>query len=245
MSRLLKALSLTVALATLNLITTSCTTTSTSGGTQIRMINAIPDSPPVDIFVSGSKLFTNLSFAAAQPNTNPASYVAASSGNAAFQGFATGTTTNPISPTGTVTLGNSTQYTVIAVGLELNDSAPIVIPDNNSVPTSGNVEFRVINVSPSSPVGGVDVYIVPPGTDITNYTPQISALGYGQASPYESLAFDPNGYSVIVTAYLSKIKLITLPSTAQSESITTLVILDNPGGNNGMSSTPLVLNDLN
>jgi hypothetical protein len=121
----------------------------------------------------------------------------------------------------------------------------LVLTDNNTVPTSGNVEFRIINASPNSPAGGVDVYIVPPGTDITDYTPQISALGYGQRSIYQSVPFLSSGYAVIVTAYLKKTALISQPFTSQSESITTVVLVDNQGGNNGMSQTPLVLNDLN
>ncbi len=43
--------------------------------------------------------------------------------------------------------------------------------DNNTAPTAGDVEFRVINASPSSPGGLVDVYIVPPGTDIGGLAP--------------------------------------------------------------------------
>jgi hypothetical protein len=242
MARWLKALSLTLALAALNLITTSCS--SGYGGAQIRMVNAIPDSPPVDVYVNGTKVFTNLSFGAAQPNTTPARYLSAATGTTTFQGYATGNITNPIAPEGMVSFVGSTQYTVIAVGLELNNAAPIAFADNNTVPTADNVEYRIINVSPSSPAAGLDVYFVPPGTDITTYTPQITVLGNGQASQYQSLPVLNSGYAIIMTAHLSKTALITQLSTAPAESITTLVILDNPGGNNGMSTAPLILNDL-
>ena len=89
------------------------------------------------------------------------------------------------------------------------------------------------------------MYFVAPGTSITNFHPQVTGLGYGQASPYVQLPFLSSGYSVIFTANLSKIPLITQTSTAATGSITTMVILDNPGGMNGMSTTPLILNDLN
>ena len=245
MSRFLKALTLALALAALSIFTTSCGVTS--GTAQVRVINAIPDSKPEDIYVNGTRIASSLPFGGVYPApTTPVTYQPVFSGNATIQGFAPGDTTNPISPIGTLSLNGSTQYTVVAFGLELNYSPPLLLTDNNMAPTSGNVEFRIVNASLSSPVGGVDVYIVPPAdTDLTNFTPQISGLGNGQASAYQSLNFISSGYAVIVTANLSKTALIKQPPTSQSGSITTLVLVDNPGGNNGMSQTPLVLQDLN
>jgi Domain of unknown function (DUF4397) len=242
MSRSLKALPLTLALAALSIFAIGC---ASSNQAQIRVINAIPDSGPVDVYVNGTKIITNLPFNTVQPATTPASYLAVISGSDTMQSFPPGDTINPISPSGVLSLNGSTQYTVVGVGLELNESAPLLLTDDNTVPTSGNVEFRIVNASLSSPTGGVDVYIVPPGTDITKFTPQISGLGNGQASAYQSLDFITSGYAVIVTANLSKKALITQPPTSQSGSITALVLVDNLGGNNGMSQTPLVLHDLN
>jgi len=53
---------------------------------------------------------------------------------------------------------------------------------------------------------------------------------------------------MIVTVNGNKTPIATYAPTAAwpaNGSITTLVLLDNAGGNNGMSPTPLVLNDLN
>lgn len=247
MSGFLKVLPLALAGAALSLVTTSCGSSSgSSNPAQIRVINAIPDGPASDIDINGSKIITNLPFRTVQPAGPPATYLTVPSGSVTIQGFATGTTTNPIAPNGTIALKASTQYTVVAVGLELNDSPPLVLTDNNTVPTSDNVEFRIVNASPSSPANGVDVYIVPPAVqDLTNFTPQVSGLTNSQASTYQSLPFLAGGYAVIVTANGSKMALITQPSTSNTGSIRTLVIVDNQGGNNGMSQTPLVLNDLN
>jgi len=245
MCRSLKDLPLALALAALSIFTTGCGSTSSTA--QIRVINAIPDSGPVDIHVNGTRIVSSLQFGGVYPTpTTPATYQPVFSGNATIQGFAPGDTINPISPIGTLSLNGSTQYTVVAVGLELNDSPPLLLTDDNTAPTSGNVEFRIVNASLSSPAGGVDVYIVPPAdTDLTNFAPQISGLGNGQASAYQSLNFITGGYAVIVTANGSKTALIKQPSASQSGSITTLVLVDNLGGNNGMSQTPLVLQDLN
>jgi len=246
MFRTLTTLSLTLALAALSGVTTSC---GSSDRPQIRVINAIPDSGSTDIWLNGAKIIPDLEFGIVFPTpTTPAAYLAVASGSDIIQGFEPGDTTNPISPIGTFNLNGSTQYTVVAVGLELNDEPPLVLTDNNRAPRSGNVEFRIVNASLNSPANGVDVYFVPPGTDITSYTPQITALGQGQGSAYVSIPFLDGGYAVVITATAKKTELIAQPSAAPSGSITTIVIVDNAyvnGVSNGMSQTPLVLNDLN
>jgi hypothetical protein len=246
MSGFWKALTLALTVAALSLVTASCnSSSSTSGQAQIRVINAVPDGPALDIDFNATKIFSNVTYGAAQPATAPASYLTVPSGSLLVQGFATGTTTNPVAPIGTIALKNGVQYTVVAVGLEFNESPPLVVADDNSAPVGTKVEVRVINASNTSPTNGVDVYVVPPATqDLTNFTPQISTLNNNQASGYQIISFLTGGYTVFVTANGSKLPIINpQPITANAASITTLVILDDPNG--GMSTTPLVLNDLN
>jgi hypothetical protein len=243
MSRLSQVLAVTLALVALTIITTSCS--STPNVAQVRIINAIPDGQPVDIYANTAELASSLPFDGVNPAPgNSAQYLEVSPGSESIQGFAPGDNINPISPLGTVTLEGSTQYTLIAVGLELNESPPLALVDNNSTPPSGKLEIRIINVSPSSPSNGVDVYFVSPGTDITQYAPQIGGLSYEQTSLYQPLSFMAGGYEMIITAAGGKTPLIDLTSTPATGSITTVVLVDNVGGNNGMSRTPLVLNDL-
>lgn len=247
MSGLWKAPLLALAVVALSLITASCNTNTTGNGeVGVRVIDAVPDGPAIDIYFNGSKIFTNVVFAVPQPNTSPASYLTGPAGSVSIQGFQTGTTINPVAPIGIIPLQDGVQYTVVAVGLEANESAPLVVADDSTAPVGTSVEVRAINASNSSPTGGLDVYIVPPATqDLTNFTPQVTGLNNNQATGYQKLSFLSGGYSVIFTANGSKAPIITQPITANASSITTLVIFDNPGGNNGMSTTPLVLNDLN
>lgn len=246
MSSLSKALPVALCLF---LTTVSCGSNSTSSSlAQIRVINAVADGPTLDVAVNGSKVVTALPFGAIQPATTPASYLNVGAGNIYVQGFSTGSTTNPIAPIGTITLATNKQYTVVAIGPELNEGPPLLLADNNTPPMGTNVEFRIINASPGSPAGGVDVYIVAPTVkDLTNYTPQVSALSNGQGSAYQTVPYlgQGVGYNVIVTQSGFKTPLITQSATGNASSITTMVIVDNIGGINGMSTTPLVLNDLN
>jgi hypothetical protein len=242
----------TLALAALSIITISCNQTNL---TEVRVINAISDGPGLDVYLNGSKSFTNMPFLQIEPA--PPTYSSFYSGQDTFEAFKSGTTTNPLygyngignSGQGTggaiISLNGSNQYTVIMDGLYAGPTLAVVL-DNNAVPFENQEEFRVINASPGSPTGGVDVYIVPPGTeDLTNYTPQINGLENGQGSTYQNLAYLSSGYDVMVTANGSKKALITELLTPQAQSITTLVLVDALGGLNGMSQTPLILHDLN
>lgn len=245
MSGLSKALPFVLALAAA-VLTISCGSNSTSSNlAQIRVLNAISDGPTLDITANGSKIITNLPFATIQPATTPATYVGVAAGNVLIQGLSTGSTTNPIAPIGTISLASTKQYTVVAVGPALNESPPLLLQDDNTTAVGTDVKFRFINASPGSPLGGLDIYIVAPGViDLTNYSPQISALSNAQASQYQTVP--AAAYNVIITQNGTKTPaLITLPFTANDSSITTIVMLDNIGGVNGMSNTPLVLNDLN
>lgn len=239
MFRLLKALPFTLALAALSFFTTSCGSSSS----QVRVVDAIPDAPvSFDVAINGKNVFTGVSFESIEPASG---YQKISSGSATVEVFQTGTTTAVI-PSTSFSLSASSQYTVIATGFYSATQPPNVptavqFTDNNSAPTSGNVEFRIIHASPSSPT--VDVYIVPPGTDITQVNPPtISGLTYQQASTYQSLAAAT--YSVIVTTSGSKQEIIFPQDYGLTAGqIRTLVLVDNPGGGNPPSW--MLLSDLN
>ena len=113
----------------------------------------------------------------------------------------------------------------------------MVLIDNNGAPSSGNIQMRVINASPT--LGTADVYIVASGTSIAGLSPTFSNLAYQSASGYQSLA--PGSYQVIFTPPGQQFAEIT--SSAQSFAsgqIRTIVALDAHGG-----FTTAVLSDLN
>ena len=179
MFRLLKALPLTLAIAALSIVAISC---GSSGQARVRVVNAIPDaSANLDININGTKDFTNVAFDSVYPTqTTPASYVSVPSGSDTIEAFNTGTTTSPVVNSTTASLSGSTQYTVL-LGNYLNKSPQAyLITDNNTAPTTGNVEIRVIDGSAlaNAESTGIDVYIYqtglqPPGT------PQIYDLPLG------------------------------------------------------------------
>ena len=163
--------------------------------------------------------------------------------------FQTGTTT-PVNIDTSFKLGGGKQYTVVATGLSADTSgsdAPtaVLLTDNNTAPTTGNVNFRIVHASPSAPAS-VDVYIVPTGTDISSASPTISGLNFQQASGYQSISAATYAYvldTVLVTPSGSKTPFVNQNYTLTAGQVRTLVLVDATGGG-APAPTPLELFDL-
>ncbi len=246
MFRLLKALPLTLAIAALSLFT-SC---SSSNNTQIRIINAIPDAQgALDVDFNGNKITgsTPVAFGSIFPATNPpATYASEPSGNGTITAYVSGTTVNPVNNCNS-SFSSSTQYTVVLQGNAASNNAPVALTDNNTAPTTNTLEYRVIYASPwlSRNVGSVDVYIIPTGNQLPA-SPNIPGLIFGQAIYVQALPYTSgNGYTVVVTPHLStNSTYVNQNYTSANGSITTLVLVDEPGGGS-FDPVPLAFSDLN
>ena len=249
MFRLLKALPLTLALAALSFFAASCGSGSSA---QARFVNAIQNTAVygngLDVDVNGTKKFGPVTF----PNASASTYTSVASGNDTILGLQTGTTTQVFSDTANLSSGK--QYTLVATGFANGSGGNVVflsIPDTNTAPASGNVEFRVIHASPSGP-SAVDVYIEQTPFNGNLTSPAISALPYTQASSYVTLPWnsDGSGWTIIVTAAGSTTPYNSFNFNTgniggqSTTAIRTLVLTDVQNGSQ-MSTTPLVLTDLN
>ena len=247
----LKGLGGVLALCTLCVVITGCGTDHS----KVRIIQASPDAGSVDVAVDGKTVATNIAFGELSPATD---YLTLAAGNHKVEFRDTGTTTDIINAT--VGFASKKEYTLLSVGKvtaipPANPTiAALLKTDDNSAPSSGNIKLRVIHAAPDSPNAGdpskcgtapcVDVYIVAPGTDITNLTPAIASLSYQQASDYQSLV--AGTYEVIMTDSTNPVKtrLIDQMYTLTAGQIRTLVTLDTADGTT-ISGTPLELSDLN
>ncbi len=267
MRRLLKALPLTLAIAALIVFATFAASCG-SNNSQARFVDAISDdTTTLDIYFNGTKTFglTN-DF----PTDSGSTYVSIPTGSDKIQGFASGTTTNPVfSVTSPISFNSGSQYTVVATGL-LAGTVNIVAPvDTNTEPAVGVVNFRVIDASPAG-VGAVDVYIIPniaAGTPsctlgVTCPAPAISDVSspLSSTTPYSgyvnvnynslgnfgyTMYVTPTGQTTPVQNWNGGYQLAEVGSVSVG-SIRTIVLVDNPGGNTGMSDQgTIVLSDLN
>jgi hypothetical protein len=123
--------------------------------------------------------------------------------------------------------------------------AAVLLPDDNSAPTTGNVKLRFVNASPAA--GSVDIYITAPTASITTLTPDVSGLNFASATAY--LVKAAGTYRVRVTTTATKTVILDITQTAGTAppspvipalpaltagSIRTIAILDKSG-----SGTPI------
>lgn len=223
MTRLWKLASLALGLSTFAtvLLNTGCG----SSNAQVRMMNAFVNQPSLDMLIGSNKVATAVIYGAAS------GYTSTSSGSNTLQIEDSGT--NNVLVNQPINLSSGSDSTVLATG-----SGTVVLTDNNTAPSSGNIEIRVINASQT--LGTADVYIVPSGTAITPGSPTFASLAYQAASGYKSLA--AGSYQVIFTQAGQAFQVINSnPLSFSAGQIRTVVGLDGQGG----GFTTAVLSDLN
>jgi hypothetical protein len=184
-------------------------------------MNASVQQPNLTFFLSTVTLAANLAYPTAT------SYVQETPGGYTVHVEPAGTTATLINQP--VVFQPGTVYTFIAAEAAFASPAltPILLTDDNSAPSSGNLKLRLVNASPD--VGNLDAYVVSPGAKIQNLTPTFSSLAFKSASNYQSL---PAGsYEVYFTAAGQKTVLIDSgPLAFSAGQIRTLVALDSAGG---------------
>jgi uncharacterized protein DUF4397 len=198
---------------------------------QLRVVHASPDAPNVDVLVDGKIVLTDV------PYETASKYLTVGAGSRKIEVRATGSSPDVIDAT--VPLAASKAYTVLAVDFLANIS-PLVLTDDNTPPSSGQIKLRLVHASPSA--GPVDIYVEPPGTDITTVSPTLSDVPFKTASAY--LSVPAGSYEVYITPTGSKTVAIDSGSiTIAAGAIRTAIALDAPGG--GTPLTAIVLDDLN
>jgi hypothetical protein len=213
---------LAVGVSLLSVVATS--TGCGSSSANVRLMNAASGTTSVDMLVDNKNTVAGVAYGAAS------GYVKTGSGSHNLIIEVTGTSSPLINQTASFSSGDTT---VVAT-----DSSAMVLKDDNSAPSSGNIKIRVINASPS--LSNVDVYVVTSGSSIGGVNPTFLNLAYQASSGYQTLA--AGSYQVIFTPVGQQFAEYT--SSAQSFSagqVRTVVALDNQGG----GFTASVLSDLN
>ena len=150
-----------------------CSSTGGSGsGTNIRIVNVVPDAAAISVTVGDTNVVSSLPF---QGLTN---YTGISSGSQEFKVSANAGASNAIDTT--LNLNNSANYTYIVFNPVTSATALLIVDSGIPQPASGTFAFRVINVA--SGIGPVDVYLTAAGTDINSTSPTVSSVPLGAVS---------------------------------------------------------------
>src|SRR5215475_6921464 len=196
-----------------------------SGNAKIRLINAYPSQPNLDMLIDGNAVASSVTYGSAS------GYSSVSSGSRHLQVEAAGTSN--IFSDQTISLGSGSSSSVLST-----NSGSTVLTDTNSTPSSGNISIRVINAA--STLGTVDIYIVPAGSNIVTLSPSFSGVTFPSATNYTTLT--AGSYQVIFTLPGQKFGIATSSSLSfSSGQVRTVVGLAGQTG----GFTIGVLSDLN
>jgi Domain of unknown function (DUF4397) len=200
-----------------------------SSQTQLRVMNAVPDETSINVLLDGSSVGSAVAYGAAN------NYAQTKSGSRHLQVEPTSSTTTFVDQT--ITLAGGASNTILVANYSSSGSA-VVLTDDNTAPTTGNIKLRIVNASPG--LGTSDVYVVPPNTNLNNVTPSVTAMGLESSSDYMSLS--AGTYYVAFTPQGSKYAyLYAGPFTFTAGQNRTIVAINNQSG----GFTTATLNDLN
>jgi len=208
------------------LFTWACGSSSNSA----RLLNALPGESQLNASIEETTIGTSVAYGTASSYTSVNSF-----GSSTLKVSTPGSTNLLIN--GSISLSPNNYYTILVS----KDSSAVnawVLTDNHTKPSSGNVSIRVVDASPS--LGTADVYILTPGTSLSNAKATVGSLNFASGSSYQTLA--AGSYEIYFTKPGQKTASIDSgPLAFNAQEVRTVVGLDGQSG----GYTTAVLSDLN
>lgn len=217
-------------LFTLALLALGCGSGSNTPAARLRVVHASPNAPAVDVLVDNNREVSGA------PYTTSSAYLNLVPGTRNIKVNAAGTATTVINAN--LPLASGTDTTVIATN-RLASIEPLVLTDNNTAPTAGNIKLRLVHAAPGA--GNVDIYVTAPDANLATATPNFTNVAFKGVAPYLSV---PAGtYRVRITPTGTKTVAIDSGSVAlTSGQIRTAVAIGDPGVNQPLSALLLADN---
>lgn len=207
------------ALAVLATALTGCQSiTGNQPFTQVRVIDASPDAPNLDIYQNSSVGLYNVGFGTVS------SYIAMAPGATVHAAYIANTQQQLAQVHGTFSTG--TQYTVLAGNVAANLQMT-VLRDQSTPAPSGQVALRFLGQATRA--GAVDLYLVPSGSSLTGIAPISSGIGFGGNTGYINV---PGGTYSIVAFPAAAVPSVSTPVYTGSQafypggSARTIVLID-------------------
>jgi Domain of unknown function (DUF4397) len=147
-----------------------------STAAQIRIIDASPDAPGLDIYAGSNVLAYNLGLGTIT------SYIPINPGNYGILVDQDATRTQLVSAAATLQTGN--QYTAL-IGNYLNSLQEVILKDQTTAAPSGQIDVRFIDQSVRG--GAFDIYLVPSGSTIVQVKPVLTDITFNTNTGYMSV----------------------------------------------------------
>ena len=191
----------------------------TPTSTQVRVIDASPDAPGLDIYSGGSAIAYNLGFGTVT------SYVGLAPGIYTMTADTAGS--KQILTSAKATLVTANQYTIL-LGNSSSNLQELVLTDQVQAAPSGQIALRFLDEA--TRVAAVDVYLVPAGAKLTAITPVLTNVSF----PFNS------GY---VNVPAGTYTLVLVPTGTVPTSTTVATYTGSQAGYTGGSATTIILID--
>ncbi len=192
---------------------------NSSSAAQVRVIDASPDAPGLDIYENSNVFAQNLGFGTVT------SYVPIDTGTFTISANTAGTKQTLISAKNT--FANATQYTVLIGNLAAN-LQEVVLTDQSQPAPSGQISLRFLDEA--TKIGGVDIYLVPAGQKFAAVTPLLTDVIFGTNTSYISVPTGTYTLVVVPTGTIPTSATVATYTGAQVSysggSASTVVLLD-------------------
>jgi hypothetical protein len=173
---------------------------------QVRIIDASPDAPGLDMYLGSNALAYNLGFGTIT------SYIPMDPGTFTISAKSAGTSQVLTSAKGT--FAASGQYTVL-IGNVSASLAESIIKDQSQAAPSGQIAMRFIDENTS--LSGLDVYLVPSGQTLLTVTAVYTNLTFGVNTGYLNI---PTGTYTLVMVPTGTVPSSTTVATYTGSKIT-------------------------
>ena len=196
----------------------------------LRVINASPDAPSLDVYVNGQRVLRNVRF------RQVSGYITVKPGESQVQLVRAGRSLarGPVYIDQKVTVAQGEATTVAAAGLLANIQG-LAFTDDWDAPGKGQAKVRVVHLSPDAPA--IDVFAAPMGS--TESAKVVSNLAFGKASDY--VLVNSGGWNFDVKAAGTDTTALMLDGMTVSEGRTsTLFAVGLLNGRPALSGVPVV-----
>ena len=151
---------------------------------QIRVIDASPDAPALDIHQNASVGLYNVAFGTVS------SYIPVTAGSYTHAAYTAGTQQQLAAIRGSFAIGG--QYTVLTGNIAANLQMTVLRDQATPAPL-GQTALRFLNQATRA--GAIDLYLLPPGLTLSGISPIASGLSFGSNTGYINA---PSGtYSIV------------------------------------------------
>lgn len=156
-----------------------------SSAAQVRVVNASPDAPGIDLYQGPDGVAYNLGFGSIT------SYVPTAPGVYTFSAATAGT--HQVLSFAKPTLAPAGQYTVL-IGNIAGNLQQLTLKDQSQPAPAGQTALRFLDEA--TRMGPVDVYLVPSGRSLVTVNPILTGVSFGANTGYQTI---PSGvYTLIV-----------------------------------------------